>query len=72
MLVKGATGIQFVESVLFKMSVIDGLDHTPNQSSYLMNYMPHKYDIDVYIMFLNNPNATNSMKLSLEMSKGWW
>ena len=34
--------------------------------------MPHKYDISIYIMFVNRLNATNSIKLSLETRKGWW
>ena len=33
------------------MSASDGLDHTPNMSSYLMNYMSYKYDVNIYIMF---------------------
>ena len=44
-------GIPFVEIVWVKMSASDDLDHTPNQSSYLMNHMSYKYDVNIYIMF---------------------
>ena len=43
-----------MEIVWFKMSASDGLDHTPNQPSYLMIYMSYEYDVNVvniYIMF---------------------
>ena len=43
------------------MSANDGLDNTSNQPSYLMNYMLHKYDIKIHIMFVNRINATNSI-----------
>ena len=63
-------GIPCAEIVRLEMSANDCLYHTPNQPSYLINYMYHEYDISIYIMFVNRLNATNSVKLSLEMRKG--
>ena len=65
-------GIPFVEIVWFMMSANDGLDHTSDQPSSLMNYMPHKYDINIYSMLVNKLNATNLMKLSLEVREWGW